>query len=581
MATSLTTVTPTMTFNGSIIKAVDIDNDGKVDLIADAPNSGGYSTYGYDVYLNNGNHYFSNHANVFLAFKNFMSVDLNGDDKNDFLYNIGDWNGGIDDTIFFSLNNGSNYFSLPTYLGHFPSINTNCAVGDFNADGKPDIAITSGDSISVFFNDQKNGFYAPITNSYFYDSPIKITVADFNGDKQTDLLIENVVLFSNGTGDFTPITIRDTNTSSDTPSTSKYYVADFNGDGIADLYSSSSVLISNGKGNFSSTFSDASYTITGSADFNGDGKADLIANTPNSVILMSDGTGSFGTSIPINGTIRAVADFNGDGRADLILDDYLIPTVTTVQMNHGFGNFGNPISVSGNILSSNTSMEWTEVYDDIETVSKFTVADFNGDGRPDLITKDSQSSTTNVFDSSIFSGSLNKLSSTPVIALSKATKGNDQITGTAKAEKIDGLAGNDLISGLEGNDTLMGGAGLDTLIGGAGADNLTGGSKADVFKFTALADSGTTSKLRDIITDFVSKVDKIDISTLDANAKLAGDQAFSFIGNAAFSKIDATGQLRFDTTSHVLYGSVNADNKPEFSIQLNGVNSLVATDFIL
>ena len=163
----------------------------------------------------------------------------------------------------------------------------------------------------------------------------------------------------------------------------------------------------------------------------------------------------------------------------------------------------------------------------------------------------------------------------------KATSGNDQISGTAKAEKLDGLAGNDSIKGLAGNDTLIGGAGLDTLIGGAGADNLTGGADADIFKFTALADSGITSTTRDTVTDFTSKIDKIDLSAIDANEKLTGDQAFTFIGSSAFNKTNASGQLRFDATSKILYGSTDADTSPEFSIQLNGVKSLVTGDFVL
>ncbi len=168
------------------------------------------------------------------------------------------------------------------------------------------------------------------------------------------------------------------------------------------------------------------------------------------------------------------------------------------------------------------------------------------------------------------------------IISTQATKNNDQITGTTKNETIDGLTGNDLLKGMAGNDTLIGGAGLDTLIGGTGSDNLTGGKDADIFKFSAITDSGITSKTRDTITDFKhNENDKIDLSAINANEKIVGDSAFSFIGTKAFSTSDATGQLRFDSTNHILYGSSNADSKPEFSIQLNGVTSLVVTDFIL
>ena len=137
--------------------------------------------------------------------------------------------------------------------------------------------------------------------------------------------------------------------------------------------------------------------------------------------------------------------------------------------------------------------------------------------------------------------------------------------------------GNDLLTGKATNDTLSALAGDDTLIGGAGTDKLTGGLGADTFKFNNLSDSGITAKTRDTITDFKStQNDKIDLSGIDANSVLAGDQAFTFINNATFSA-DATGQLRFDSKTGILYGSTNA----EFSIVLSGVKSLKIGDFIL
>ncbi|MEI6747184.1 MAG: type I secretion C-terminal target domain-containing protein, partial [Methylococcaceae bacterium] len=151
----------------------------------------------------------------------------------------------------------------------------------------------------------------------------------------------------------------------------------------------------------------------------------------------------------------------------------------------------------------------------------------------------------------------------PVIS-TKPTSGNDRLTGTANNDKLSALVGN------------------DTLIGGLGADRLTGGKGADIFKYASLKDSGTTAKTRDTITDFKhSEKDKIDLSAIDANEKLAGDQAFTFIGSVAFNKTNASGQLRFDATSKILYGSTDADTTPEFSIQLSGVKSLVIGDFIL
>jgi uncharacterized delta-60 repeat protein len=140
--------------------------------------------------------------------------------------------------------------------------------------------------------------------------------------------------------------------------------------------------------------------------------------------------------------------------------------------------------------------------------------------------------------------------------------------------------GNDLLTGTIKNDTLSGLAGDDTLIGGLGVDKLIGGKGTDVFKFNAINETGTNSKTRDVITDFNhSEGDKIDLSNIDANPTSYYDHSFKFIGGKAFSGI--AGELRFDSTNKILYGNANNDKVPDFAIQLNGVSSLVAADFIL
>jgi hypothetical protein len=166
-----------------------------------------------------------------------------------------------------------------------------------------------------------------------------------------------------------------------------------------------------------------------------------------------------------------------------------------------------------------------------------------------------------------------------IIAPNKsATAGNDALTGTANKDKLLGLAGNDTLDGASGDDVLNGDVGNDVLIGGAGKDKLTGGAGADTFKFASANESTFWSM--DIITDFKkSQGDKIDLSAIDSNANVAGDQAFSL--EKAFSTTDATGQLYFDAKTHILYGSTDADSAPEFAITLNGVNTLLPTDFVL
>ena len=135
------------------------------------------------------------------------------------------------------------------------------------------------------------------------------------------------------------------------------------------------------------------------------------------------------------------------------------------------------------------------------------------------------------------------------------------------------------LRGTDENDTISGSMGDDWIVGNMGVDKMTGGLGADTFTFYNAEESGLTAKTRDIITDFKhSDGDKIDVSLMLTEPAM---HDFSFIGAKAFSKTDATGELRFDAATHILYGSTDADNKAEFSIQLNGVKSLVTDDFVL
>lgn len=154
-----------------------------------------------------------------------------------------------------------------------------------------------------------------------------------------------------------------------------------------------------------------------------------------------------------------------------------------------------------------------------------------------------------------------------------------------------GISGVDLVRNIENlagsayADMLGGNGSANMLRGGGGLDTLAGGSGRDVFDFDASADS---AGIGDLIMDFVSTSDRIDLSTIDANvatASAVANETFVFIGAAAFSTTNATAQLRFvyDAVGHVgtLYGSTDADNAAEFTIRLTGVAALnVTTDLI-
>ncbi|MDB5695077.1 MAG: calcium-binding protein [Sphingomonas bacterium] len=134
-----------------------------------------------------------------------------------------------------------------------------------------------------------------------------------------------------------------------------------------------------------------------------------------------------------------------------------------------------------------------------------------------------------------------------------------------------------LFGGAAG-DTLRGGGGGDLIYGGLGADSLTGGGGADLFRYQATAES--TGSARDTIGDFGAG-DRIDLSPIDADASTPGDDAFAWIGAAAFTNI--AGQLRASVIDGftTIEADTNGDGTADLSILLPTNPALVAGDFVL
>jgi Ca2+-binding RTX toxin-like protein len=139
--------------------------------------------------------------------------------------------------------------------------------------------------------------------------------------------------------------------------------------------------------------------------------------------------------------------------------------------------------------------------------------------------------------------------------------------------------GND-IAGGGGNDYLTGGGGGDTLDGEAGRDVLIGGGGNDRFVFDALSDSAAGGT-RDVIKDFAAGADKIDLTLIDASKGAAGDQAFRFIGSAAFSGTAGELQATALGANTLVSADVDGNGKADFQILLSGSVALQATDFLL
>ena len=194
--------------------------------------------------------------------------------------------------------------------------------------------------------------------------------------------------------------------------------------------------------------------------------------------------------------------------------------------------------------------------------------------------------------------------------------GNDSLYGADGADRLFGEAGADTLFGDNGKDVLLGGAGADVLnggadddrllggagndriIGGAGLDTLYGGAGADTFIFKGTGDfvfnPTATGSPWDSVMDFnQAQGDRINLSAMDANFTVSGNQAFTFIGAAAFTA-NTPGTVRVSAlpnTPHSYLVEINSDADDQAEATLLVVSlatpghpegpAPVAADFIL
>lgn len=362
--------------------------------------------------------------------------DFNGDGKQDVL--AYDWPqasvGGPADLVV-GLNDGRGHFNftiaLPSAVltqmaGHYGSIVIDAATADFNGDGRSDVIFRTDPGIAILLTNA-DGTLSTTPIDATFPVPVGcnpfnyVTVADANGDGKKDLIAGYAqnsfcpgsestpsgyfVMLSDGAGHFT---------STFTPFGDGIYfvrTGDLNGDGKEDLVLANLVLGSgfelyvlpgNGDGSFNtdtaSKVIDHQYIsniLIG--DYNSDGKQDLAPSTDGTadanggivpgtegVLMMpSNGDFSFGSPTMLLAGMRCIwngtafADLNRDGKLDLVFETYAqdqkyMPDFGLIAVpNVGDGNFGTPVSA---LMS-------------LDTVGDLTpfVADFNGDGYPDVI----------------------------------------------------------------------------------------------------------------------------------------------------------------------------------------------------
>jgi hypothetical protein len=399
---------PPLSISGSpyYVLSGDVNNDGQADLLVLAATSSAESlflmTSGANGSFTPSSIYTGNGASI----ANLTSGDFNNDGNLDVAF--ADSNSG---SILILLGNGAGSFSTQTIPvtgpqgGGVGSSAQVVAAGDFNHDGKLDLAVSQTYFIAVYPGNGNGTLGTPQFGGVpsFTHLPLLVP-ADFNNDAQLDLAIAlpdyNAALILLGNGDGTLASRADT-TLAPSEGLGGAVVADLNNDGKPDIAVAQfnqplqgsiqgfiTTLLGNGGGSFQnpSSTQSADIGIDGmvSADFTGSGNADLATADVNAdggiAVFLGNGSGTFGSPIdsfmvgsgtPLNPGPLAAGDFNQDGKTDLIV------------ASEDTGNNSSPLYV---LLSQGDGMFTANFVYNLAYgfVPYVAVADFNQDGFLDL-----------------------------------------------------------------------------------------------------------------------------------------------------------------------------------------------------
>jgi len=310
--------------------------------------------------------------------------DFNGDGKLDFAVS----NYSTTQNVVVMLGNGDGTFTLASSISMGGDVSTYIAVGDFNGDGIPDLAVgtSSSNNLRILLGNG-NGTFTLKSTFTGVTQPMNVMTDDFNGDGILDLVVTSAlgdvgILLGNGDGTFTLKTTL-------AGSYARVAAADFNGDGILDLAVlpadgslnfTESIFLGNGDGTFTlkDTLTPDNDPISATiGDFNGDGKPDLAILCENHVdIFLGNGDGTFTQKSSLSevggGPLMIVAgDLNGDNKLDLAYTDWASGTVS-ILLGNGDGTFSASLS-----YATGEYPNWA------------VVGDLNGDGKVDIVVADS------------------------------------------------------------------------------------------------------------------------------------------------------------------------------------------------
>jgi hypothetical protein len=379
-------VTSTVGGNLTSVAVGDFNGDHKPDLVV------GTST-GLDILLGNGNGTFqlgqtvtfsrTVHGFTFTFAVNSVAVSsLRGNGKADIV-------ALSQEGLAVLLGNGDGTVQQPALVDGGPSVTASFVVGDFNGDGKPDIVTSDVAQESVpssvnFLAGNGDGTFAAPTTVNLGETASSLAAGNFGTGKLNLVMAgPNTVSVLSGNGDGTFATAPTVATNN---APTLIAAADFNGDGKPDLVTAGVgdvvVLLNNGNGSFRlgpSLAIDGVAAGVAVGDFAGNGKQDIAVATENGTIdvFLGNGNGTFQGPKVINlgdVVIRSLVAGNfGRGLPDLaatvMLQDGSETTVVQVLDNTGNGTFAPGQSVAVGTFALGLA-----------------AADFNGDGKPDLVT---------------------------------------------------------------------------------------------------------------------------------------------------------------------------------------------------